>query len=192
MKILAVADEEENILWSGQVKDYAHDVELIISCGDLSPEYLDFLVSMLNVPLIYVFGNHDKSAPAGGTCIDGKIFTFNGINILGLGGSIRYRDGVNMYTEAEMKRRILKLKIPLWLKGFDILVTHAPARGFGDLDDFPHWGFESFNNLMRNYQPRLMLHGHVHKRYKRMPSEIIHPSGTRIINACGHKIINLM
>ena len=181
MKILAVADEEESFLWSGQVKDYAGDVDVIISCGDLSCDYLDFLVSMLNVPLIYVFGNHDKSAPAGGICIDGKIFTFNGTNILGLGGSIRYRDGVNMYTETEMKRRILKLKIPLWLKGFDILVTHAPARGFGDLDDFPHWGFESFNNLMRNYQPRLMLHGHVHKRYKRMPSEIIHPSGTRII-----------
>ncbi|MBQ7593040.1 MAG: metallophosphoesterase [Synergistaceae bacterium] len=191
MKILAVADEEESFLWSGQVKDYAGDVDVIISCGDLSCDYLDFLVSMLNVPLIYVFGNHDKSAPAGGICIDGKIFTFNGTNILGLGGSIRYRDGVNMYTETEMKRRILKLKIPLWLKGFDILVTHAPARGFGDLDDFPHWGFESFNNLMRNYQPRLMLHGHVHKRYKRMPSEIIHPSGTRIINVCGHKIISV-
>lgn len=191
MKILAVADEEESFLWSGQVKDYAGDVDVIISCGDLSCDYLDFLVSMLNVPLIYVFGNHDKSAPAGGICIDGKIFTFNGTNILGLGGSIRYRDGVNMYTETEMKRRILKLKIPLWLKGFDILVTHAPARGFGDLDDFPHWGFESFNNLMRNYQPRLMLHGHVHKRYKRMASEIIHPSGTRIINVCGHKIISV-
>ena len=192
MKILAVADEEESLLWSGQVKDYARDVELIISCGDLSPEYLEFLVSMLNVPLIYVFGNHDKAAPNGGTCIEGKIFTFNGINFLGLGGSIRYRNGVNMYTEAEMKRRILKLKIPLWLKGFNVLVTHSPARGFGDLDDFPHWGFESFNNLMRNYKPSLMLHGHVHKSYARMPSEIIHPSGTRIINACGHKIINLM
>ena len=192
MKILAVADEEESFLWSDQVKDYARDVELIISCGDLSPEYLDFLVSMLNIPLIYVPGNHDKPAPFGGICIDGKIFNFSGINILGLGGSNRYREGANMYTESEMNHRILRLKFLLWLKKFDILVTHSPARGFGDLDDFPHWGFQCFNNLLRRYKPRLMLHGHVHRRYKRIPSEIIHPSGTKIINVCGHKIINLV
>jgi len=35
------------------------DVELVLSCGDLPYYYLEYIVSMLNVPLLYVHGNHD-------------------------------------------------------------------------------------------------------------------------------------
>ena len=52
MKILAIADVEEKILWDFFDKELVRDVELIISCGDLSVHYLDFLVSMTNCPLL--------------------------------------------------------------------------------------------------------------------------------------------
>jgi hypothetical protein len=61
---------------------------------------------MTNVPLLYVRGNHDRGydrkPPLGCTDIDDKIYDFNGLRILGLGGSIRYHEGPDMYTEAEM------------------------------------------------------------------------------------------
>ena len=103
---------------------------------------------------------------------------------------MRYRDGEHMYTESEMRRRWLKLWPRVWLKGgVDILVTHAPAKGWGDLDDLAHRGFETFNGIMNRYSPKYMLHGHVHTAYGRIRRESVHPSGTKILNVCGYRII---
>ena len=53
-------------------------------------------------------------------------------------------------------------------KGFDILLTHAPARGLGDLDDIPHRGFEVFLHLMDRWHPKYLVYGHVHQEYGAM------------------------
>ena len=75
MKILVIADHEEKALWddwSEQTAEQFSDIDLILSAGDLDADYLEFLVTMLNVPLVYVHGNHDesyqKNPPQG--CID--------------------------------------------------------------------------------------------------------------------------
>ena len=190
MKILAVSDEESNILWSERVKEVAHDIDLIISCGDLRKEYLEFLVTMINAPLLYVFGNHDEDGSEGGICIDGRVYEFEGVRFLGLGGSMRYRQGKNMYSEEEMRRRFWKVWPKIWLRGgIDVLVTHAPPKGYGDLDDTAHRGFEIFNRIIERYHPKYMLHGHIHKSYGRVQQEHEHEAGTTIINVCRYKIL---
>ena len=190
MKILAVSDEESNILWSERVKEVAHDIDLIISCGDLRKEYLEFLVTMINAPLLYVFGNHDEDGPEGGICIDGRVYEFEGVRFLGLGGSMRYRQGKNMYSEEEMRRRFWKVWPKIWLRGgIDVLVTHAPPKGYGDLDDTAHRGFEIFNRIIERYHPKYMLHGHIHRSYGRVQKEHEHEAGTTIINVCRYKIL---
>ncbi len=192
MKILAVSDEESNILWSERVKEVAHDIDLIVSCGDLRKEYLEFLVTMINAPLLYVFGNHDEDGPEGGICIDGRVYEFEGVRFLGLGGSMRYRQGENMYSEEEMTRRFWKVWPKIWLKGgIDVLVTHAPAKGYGDLEDIAHRGFEIFNRIIERYHPKYMLHGHIHRSYGRGQQEHEHEAGTTIINVCVYKILRL-
>ena len=188
MKILCLADTENKALWDFFQKERVQDVDLIISCGDLDPSYLEFLESMTNVPLLYVHGNHDdkydKKPPLGCTCIDDDVYDHKGLRIMGLGGSMKYSDKKNMYTEREMEKRIKKLrKKAVLMGGIDILVTHAPAAGYGDLEDLPHKGFECFNNLLEEYRPYCMLHGHVHMNYgASIVRESDHPSGTRIIN----------
>ena len=192
MRILAVSDEENNTLWGAQVRELTRGTDLIISCGDLRREYLEYLLTMINAPLLYVYGNHDTTGPEGGLCIDGKICVFCGVKFLGLGGCMRYRDSANMYTEAEMRRRLRRLRLSLWLKGgIDVLVTHAPAKGWGDLEDIAHSGFETFGGIMTQYRPKLMLHGHVHMSYGRIKREYVHTSGTRIMNVCGYKIVDI-
>ena len=196
MKILAIADEEEKILWDFYDPEKTKDVDLIVSCGDLSPHYLEFLVTMTNCPLLYVCGNHDdiyeKAPPLGCTCIEDRVYDYYGLRMLGLGGSMRYKPGNNMFTEKEMRSRISRVRSKINMRnGFDILVTHAPAKGYGDLEDLPHHGFDSFNELLYRYRPAYMLHGHVHKSYGRIEPEIIHPSGTRIINVCGYRILEI-
>ena len=196
MKILAVADREDKALWDYYTPDRLKDVDLILSGGDLQPEYLEFLVTMASCPLLYVKGNHDTRyeyhPPAGCIDIDGRVYEYNGLRVFGLGGSMRYKEGLNMYTESEMRREIRRARGQIYARrGFDILLTHAPARGYGDLDDLPHRGFECFNDLMEKYRPMYMIHGHVHQSYGHFVRERKSGSGTRIVNACGSTRIEI-
>ena len=196
MKILAIADEESKALWDYYTPDKLDGVELIISCGDLSATYLEFLVTMTSLPVLYVPGNHDSAyvnrPPEGCENIDGRIFKYKGIRFFGLGGSMKYKPGPYMYTEHEMRRRISKCKREIIINGgFDILVTHSPVRGFGDMNDLPHIGYECLNDLLGVCHPDYMLHGHVHAVYMSgFKREAVHPSGTVIINAFDKYIFN--
>ncbi len=188
MKILFLADEESKVYWDYFKKEQFEGIDLIISCGDLKPEYLSFLATLVPVPLLYVHGNHDdkydKRPPEGCICIEDRIYNFNGIRILGLGGSYRYKDGVNQYTELQMARRIAKLKLKLTInRGFDILVTHSPAYGFHDGEDQCHRGFDSFNRLINTYHPKYFVHGHVHMNYGRQFPRVDEIGDTQVINA---------
>lgn len=224
MRLLLIADNEERAYWddwSDHARRELADVDVILSAGDLDADYLEFLVTMLNVPLVYVRGNHDgayhKRPPEGCIDADGKIVDVEcgrgkpkeKLRILGLGGSMKYNEyGTNMYTEEEMHRRISKLKGTMLKNtlaaklggkgGFDILLTHAPCKGWGDLDDLPHSGFECFNGLLYKYSPRLHCYGHVHREYSTAADGeegyqrcLTHPSGTLLINAGGHYIYDL-
>ena len=112
MRILAVSDEESKRFFSCYRPGALDGFDLILSCGDLHPEYLEFLVTMSHCPVLYVHGNHDdryKREPEGCICVDDKLYTCRGLRIVGLGGSYRYRDGKYMYTEREMKARLFRL-----------------------------------------------------------------------------------
>ena len=189
MKILTIADEPSKYLWDFYKKGRLDDIDLIISAGDLPSEYLSFLVTFAKCPLLYVTGNHDtkyiKNPPEGCICIDDKVYVHEGIRIFGLGGSMRYNPYAEyQYTENEMRARLIKdsPKI-LRRKGIDIFVTHAPARGMGDMDDLPHRGFECFNTVLDRFKPKYMIHGHVHMNYGRKVKRVTEHGNTRIINA---------
>lgn len=188
MKILAVSDEESKYLWEYFDKSKLADIDLIISCGDLDPHYLSFLVTVSSAPVLYVRGNHDdkyeNSPPEGCICIEDQIYVHEGVRILGLGGSMRYSTGANQYTEWQMKQRAAKLKFQLFRRrGFDILVTHAPAYQLNDGRDLPHQGFQVFRKLIEKYRPKFFLHGHVHLNYGRNQKRYDKYQDTHIINA---------
>ena len=188
MRILLVADEPSKALWDYYDGEKLKDIDLILSAGDLPPQYLSFLVTFANCPLLYVHGNHDgvydQKAPDGCICIDDRIYEYQGIRILGLGGSMAYNGGPYQYTEKAMQRRARKLALKARFKGgFDILLTHAPARGMGDQDDLPHRGFEVFETMIDRYHPRYMVHGHVHMNYGYQIRRVQQHGETTVINA---------
>ena len=188
MKILALADEESAYLWDYFEKSKLEGIDLIISCGDLNPKYLSFLATFTNAPVIYVHGIHDKKykniPPEGSICIEDEIYVYKGVRILGLGGSMKYNSDECQYTEREMRKRVRKLRWKLFRsKGFDILVTHAPAFGLNDGEDLPHRGFQVFNTLIEKYNPKYFLHGHVHMRYGRKHVRFDTCGDTQVINA---------
>ncbi|MCI5806493.1 MAG: metallophosphoesterase [Clostridium sp.] len=189
MNILVLADEESKYLWDYFEKSKLDGVDLIISCGDLNPQYLSFLATFAKVPILYVHGNHDAiyetTPPDGCICIDDDLYVYNGIRILGLGGSQCYNFGAYQYSEKEMRSRIFKLRRKLRkYGGFDILVTHAPALELNDGEDLPHKGFQAFRDLLDQYKPKYFLHGHVHLTYNWQQQRICtYNNTTTVINA---------
>lgn len=198
MKILVLADQKSKYLYDFYEPDKLKGIDLIISCGDLSPVYLSFFVTLCNVPLLYVRGNHDgryeTTPPEGCICIEDDIYVYEGIRILGLGGSMEYiPKASNQYSEKSMRKRVRKLRYKLWRnKGFDILVAHAPAYQVNDLEDLPHRGFKVFRTLMEKYEPKYFFHGHVHANYSRRFKRIDTFGKTTVVNGYEYYIIEYL
>jgi hypothetical protein len=57
VRILAIADEVDESLGRPTLESLRPN--LIVSCGDLPFDYLEYVVTVANVPLLYVPGNHD-------------------------------------------------------------------------------------------------------------------------------------
>ena len=171
MRILVLADEPVQRLWSEYGRDTLREAGLILSCGDLPSSYLSYLTCFSSAPVVYVHGNHDRSygerPPEGCINAEGHVVMVRGIRILGLGGSMRYQpDHPCMFSEEEMANRIRRLRRELrGTGGFDLLLTHSPIRGFGDQEDLAHRGFECFGPLLDAWHPAVMVHGHVHQAY---------------------------
>lgn len=171
MKILVLADRECPYLWDYLDRRRLEGVDLILSCGDLDPRYLSFVATFAHGPVLYIHGNHDdryaQVPPEGCICVEDKVYVHQGVRILGLGGSVRYKpQGEHQYTQRQMERRVARRRLELMRrKGFDILLTHAPALGLNDGEDFAHAGFSAFNTLMDRYRPRYFVHGHIHINY---------------------------
>ena len=172
MKILCVSDMEAPQLHNADnLRRQYGDIDAVISCGDLSPSYLEFIATIIAAPMFYVRGNHDESyerQPPGGIDLHRQVVEFRGLTLAGLEGSIRYNKGPIQYTQSQMLRMVLGLAPALlwnrWARkrGIDLFVTHSPAKDIHDGSDVAHRGFSSFLFFMKWFRPRYMLHGHVH------------------------------
>lgn len=194
-KILLLSDEIDPYYYQYWKESNFDGIDLIISCGDLSARYLEFIATMFNGEVLYVPGNHDsrylQHPPLGCINIDDEIYTWRGIRFLGLGGSMRYKPGPYQYTQQEMNKRVRKL----WFKllksnGFDVLVTHSPAYKEHDGKDLCHTGFEAFVTLIKKYHPKYFFHGHVHMNYGEYPREYT-IEDTTVINAYSSYIFEI-
>lgn len=210
--MLAVSDEIVDSLWDVSVR--RHRPDLVAACGDLPADYLDYLVSTLNVPLVFVPGNHDpelatvgrsglllragmpveQTGPSGINA-DRAVVDVAGLRIAGLGGSLRYRPGPNQYSQREFARRarrVVRQAARLRRRdgrGLDLLLTHAPPSGVGDGDDPPHQGFTALHTVVAKLRPRYLLHGHVHPYGAPAPDRLL--DGTRVCNVVGYRVLDV-
>jgi uncharacterized protein len=184
MRVLLISDKVEPVLYSPAIQERVGEIDLIVSCGDLPFYYIEYIISMLNKPAFYVFGNHGREmeyqsgkgdswnqahAPGGATDLHMRTANVNGLLLAGLEGSIRYNDSSrSQYTDQEMWWNIVRLfprllynrlRYGRWL---DVLVAHSPPLGIHDKPDQAHQGFRAFLGFMRFFRPRYLVHGHIH------------------------------
>ncbi len=218
MKILCVSDQIDPLVYSTSVKERYKDVDFVIAAGDLPMEYLDFIVSAMNKPVYFVFGNHnlnefglyhkieDRYSPQRGNTSgieEGHGAVYLGFTakreektlLAGVSGSKRYNNGLNQYTEGQMKRKLLALVPRLFFnklfygRYLDIFVTHAPPAGIHDKSDPCHQGFECFKWFMEKFTPRYLVHGHIHL-YDLQDIRVSRFNKTTVINAYSHFILD--
>jgi Icc-related predicted phosphoesterase len=219
MRILCVSDQIDPLVYSSSIKERFGDVDVVLSAGDLPMDYLGFIVSSLNKPLYFVFGNHNlkelayyrptfeerliqrdfnyeaESTASGATYLGSKVRREGGLIFAGLGGSLKYNNGRNQFSDLQMSMMILALAPRLcWNRIFhgrflDVLVTHAPPAGIHDKDDPCHRGFASFLWFMRLFKPRYLIHGHIHL-YDLNDVRSTKYGRTMVINAYGHFLID--
>jgi len=207
--LLALSDVIVPHIYSPKLRERFPNIDLLISCGDLPYYYLEYIVSTVDVPLVYVRGNHDKvveysknfrrSGPWGGIDLHRKIVREKELLIAGIEGSLRYRDGPFQYSQDEMWLHVISL-IPRLVfnrlrygRYLDIFVTHSPPAGIHDKSDLPHRGIKAFRWFIQAFKPQLHIHGHTHI-YR--PDEIKESrlGDTLVINAYGYceKIIDVL
>ena len=105
---------------------------------------------------------------------------------------MRYNLGPFQYTEKEMEKRIRRLERKIKKAGgVDIVIAHAPPRGYGDAEDNAHRGFECFLPLMDKYQPTYLIHGHVHMNYDSDISRTMQYGETTVVNAYERYVLDL-
>lgn len=205
MKILALSDQVVDRVYSLAASGHFKDVEVILGCGDLPYEYLEYIVTMLNIPMYYVPGNHDpefdgklaNTRAEGGSNLDLQIVRHKKFLIGGFGGCVRYRpDGTNQYTQTEAYLRAFSMMPGLLLnrvrygRALDILITHSPPFGIHDDKDEPHVGLKALNWLVRAAKPRFMLHGHTHFYKQNILNAETTVGLTKIMNIYPYKTIN--
>jgi uncharacterized protein len=196
MRVLTVSDRAEPVLSTEFNPERFAGIDLILSCGDLPPEYLSFLAGSLQAPCFFVKGNHDiryeSKPPVGCTDLHAKLSRFQGFRLLGLEGSRWYNGGPQQYSEREMKKIIRSIRPRLWFgKGLDIVFTHAPPRHVHDEEDLCHRGFRSFRWLIDKYSPRYFIHGHTHSHFTEPSQRITTVNRTKVVNSYGYCILDI-
>jgi len=206
-RVLAVSDKVEPRLYGPTITNVVGDVDFILGCGDLPYYYLEYMVSMLNKPLYYVHGNHDRPEhranrqivhePPGGVNLHARLLFAHGLILMGLEGSHRYNRNPNyQYTQAGMWELVLKMAPRLIMnrlfygRSLDILVAHSPPFGIHDAADRPHIGFKAFLAFMRWFKPRYLIHGHQHVYRQTEVTRSLYAQ-TEIINVYPWKLLNL-
>lgn len=220
LKLLCISDKIDPLIYSSNIKKRFNNIDLVLSAGDLELNYYGFIVSSLNKPLLFIFGNHnlkllqnyrnfstnsisrDKEPnnsiqrSYGSIYIGDKVKNVKSLLIAGLGGSKRYNGGVNQYSEIEMGFKILKL-LPFLIfnrifhgRWLDILLTHAPPKDVGDRSDKCHQGFEIFRTFIQLFKPEYLLHGHIHL-YDMNAPRVTQFDKTKVINIYEHYILDI-
>ncbi len=198
LRILAASDEQDPALDHASNRDALGRVDLVVGCGDLSPEYLSFLGDAFPCQLVYVRGNHDHGGPwpalerlpEASSGVDDR--TLPGVRLLALPWPAprrleTRRDEREAWREvmSALGGRLLWPGSAPWL-----VISHAPPRGLGDTPDDPyHVGFGAYRTVLDRLQPRLWLHGHTTRASA--PDPLVTHGRTTLVNVTGSVLVEL-
>lgn len=199
-RLLAVSDEPDPALAEPSNRQALGHVDLVLGCGDLEPDQLQFVADAFVAPLLYVRGNHDRGLGwrAGRQRLpdplpDGRYTDEGGIPVIGLSWPGVERS-LGARDESAAWFQVARTGIASLLRVAEravIVISHAPPEGFGDVGgDAYHRGFAAYRWLMERLRPPLWLHGHT--PVAAAPDWRCESGRTTLVNVTGAVLVELV
>jgi predicted phosphodiesterase len=198
IRILAASDEVDSALDDERNRQSIGPIDLVVGCGDLSPDRLCFVADAFRAPLVYVRGNHDRGGPwpqprqlpqpSQGREEDES----TGLPLLGLPWPGREREPARHDERAAWRQVIRLAGTNLLVPALDptLIFSHVPPRGAGDTPSDPyHVGFAAYRLLLDRLRPPLWLHGH--SAMAASPSWHVKAGDTHVVNVTGTVLLEL-
>ena len=171
MKILAFSDLHHARARAEALVEAAREADLVIGAGDFCnhrqglPEAMN-LLSGIAAPMVVVPGNAESAdeledaAHTGTTVLHGAGTEIGGLRIFGLGYAVPetpFGAWSCDLGEAEAEAMLAACH------GCDILVTHSPPKGFGDVTSSGDArGSTAVRAAIERLTPKLAVFGHIH------------------------------
>jgi uncharacterized protein len=198
-RILAISDEPEPAFDSAPGRRNLGQIDLVVGCGDLEPQYLAFVADAFGAPLAYIRGNHDVGAAWVHTgkllpepLRDGRVHDEHGLRLVGFSGSPRYNERGMQLSDTQMWFRVLSSWMRIRASKPLVVVTHAAPRGLNDASDHAHRGFRAFRWLVDRLAPPLWLHGHTALVRRGVDDRSVRHGPTVIYNCTGATLVELV
>jgi Icc-related predicted phosphoesterase len=199
IRFLVASDEPEPALEHSANREALGHLDGVLGCGDLEPDWLEFLADAFNTPLVYVRGNHDhggqwhdRPLPVPAWLEAGRIERLAGIAIVGLEWpgvdqpDNQRRPWLAWRQTLRITRRLITAR--LWRTPL-IVISHVPPAGVGDAPDGYHVGFPAYRWLLDRLAPPVWLHGHTTTA---SVTRLVEQSGPTVVaNATGALLIEL-
>ena len=200
IRFLVASDVPEPALQHVVNREALGDLDGVLGCGDLEPEWLAFLADAFNTPLVYVRGNHDhggewhdRPLPVPTWLEAGGIDRLAGIPIVGLEWpgvdkpDNRRRPWLAWRQALRIAQRLITSR--LWRSPL-IVISHVPPAGVGDASDAYHVGFPAYRWLLGRLAPPVWLHGHTTTA---SVTRLVERSGRTVVaNATGALLVELV
>ena len=185
ISLLVIADTH-GTLDEDKFKQYLENkqYDICIMLGDHYNRDIDIILRYVDKSKIYgIKGNHDYDYLSDYSIpnINGKIIEINGVKILGMEGSFKYKpvDFPSFTQEESITFLENKPKV-------DILVTHDKKFDYEKLKDPAHQGLIGITNYVFKNKIPVHIHGHIHEPYiKKMIN------GTTEHSVFGYEIIKI-
>lgn len=162
IKLLVFADTHGHLVYDSEfIEKQITDYDVCLLLGDITCDDIRVILKVVNKDKIYgILGNHDNFdnlEKCGIPNIAGEIITINGVNILGIEGSLRYTDRRPGFTLEEGDEYVKTLPY------CDILISHSPPFGaLGYEQNSVHIGAPYINRYIFEKHIPIILSGHNH------------------------------
>ena len=195
LRLLATSDEFDPAFEERENRESLGLIDLVVGCGDLSPDRLSFIADAFHAPLVYVRGNHDRgdrwpdlgTLPVPSAGLDRR--SLQGLPLLALPWPGRAM-GAARRDEAAAWRQALRPTTAALVRrtGPCLVFSHVPPRDVGDTPSDPyHRGFGAYRFVLDRLAPPLWLHGHTAMaasadwRVQRGPCTVVNVTGAVLV-----------
>lgn len=186
IKILAISDTH-GTLDKDEFQEfikYSNDYDIAVMIGDHYTRDIDIIIDNVDKSkLVGLLGNHDYDylSEYNVPNINGRIIEVNGLKILGMQGSFKYKSvDFPSFTQEE------SINFFNNFESVDILISHDTRFNPEKIKDPAHQGLIGITNYIYEKKIPYHIHGHIHDSYHK---ELV--NGTKEISVFGYEMINI-